>query len=163
MTMGSRLVVLNDGLVMQIDTPANLYSKPKNKFVAGFLGSPQINFFEGVLFQDNGLKFIENDSQIIFNLDFDINFAEHEKVTLGIRPENMIIDKNEIKNENGIQVQITNIEYLGHETIIYFKTSGSLKCIRTDTKLDFNTGDIISIYPETGSIHVFDGNGMRIG
>lgn len=162
MTMGSRLVVLNDGLVMQIDTPANLYSKPENKFVAGFLGSPQINFFEGVLFQDNGLKFIENDSQIIFNLDLEINYSEHEKVTLGIRPENMIIDSNEIKNENGIQVQITNIEFLGHETIIYFKTSGSLKCIRTDTKIDFNIGDIVSIYPEPGFIHVFDGNGLRI-
>ena len=98
LTMGDRIVVLNNGVIQQVDTPEEIYNNPKNTFVGGFVGSPQMNFIAG---KDLGLD---------------------ENITYGIRPEKMITDGNIKKTVN---VEIT--ELLGSERIVYFNI-GDKKC-----------------------------------
>ncbi len=162
MTMGDRLVVMKDGIIQQIASPAELYNQPDNIFVAGFIGSPQMNFFEGKIVLDNGIKFIENKSGNVFQLS-ESNFrtkAKEQNATLGIRPEKIMIS-NEM-DINTFSTRITNIEYLGFESIIYFKTDDKAKCLRTIAEISNKTGDEILIKSEQNSIIIFDSNGQRL-
>ena len=120
MTMGTRIVVMKDGFIQQIDTPLNLYNKPINKFVAGFIGTPQMNFFNIKLNKkdDNvDLKFNETTKYTIPYEDvckIDYNYLINNKeVTLGCRPEHVKIQ------ENGIKCKVNFIEQLGTESILY--------------------------------------------
>ncbi|NWF89458.1 MAG: sn-glycerol-3-phosphate ABC transporter ATP-binding protein UgpC, partial [Ignavibacteriaceae bacterium] len=93
MTMGDRIVVMKDGIVHQIDTPLNLYNNPINKFVAGFIGSPSMNFVEGRVIQDNGLTFQSKEKSLILKLTDKyigkLNNQIGKSVWLGIRPEDI--------------------------------------------------------------------------
>ena len=120
MTMGTRIVVMKDGFIQQIDTPLNLYNKPINKFVAGFIGTPQMNFFNIKLNKkgDNvDLIFNETTKYTIPYEDvckIDYNYLINNKeVTLGCRPEHIKIQ------ENGIKCKVNFIEQLGTESILY--------------------------------------------
>ena len=93
MTMGEKIIVMKDGLVQQIDTPLNIYNSPSNKFVAGFIGSPSMNFIEGKLYNDEGIKFISNNKQLVIQLN-EKQFGNLKQrintgVWLGIRPEDI--------------------------------------------------------------------------
>ena len=122
MTMGDRIVVMKDGYVQQIDTPINLYDNPVNKFVAGFIGTPQMNFFDADLINDGG-KY----SVIVYNakvqLPDRINEALSkresvpEKVTLGVRPENFIICEDDAPDTFPAEIRMT--EPMGSEIHIH--------------------------------------------
>lgn len=127
MTMGDRIVVMKDGKVQQIDTPLNLYSNPANKFVAGFIGSPSMNFIEGKIVDTGRIVFRSKQNNLSFNVPEKfikpLSLYKNKSVWLGIRPENFMLilnesDQSEANNE--IEVEINLIEPLGNQTLIYF-------------------------------------------
>ena len=130
LTMGDRIVVLNNGDIQQVDTPYEIYNNPKNMFVAGFVGSPQMNFIEG---KDIGLE---------------------ENIIYGIRPEKMNSKTGDIK----LTVDIDISEMLGSETIVYFNI-GTRKCsakLESDTEpaktfeVSINSADMYKFDKTTG-------------
>lgn len=121
MTMGDRICVLKEGRIMQVDTPLNLYNHPANKFVAGFIGSPTMNFFDGIITTSGGKYVIKiGDYMLEFpenKLD-KVKALEGKEVILGIRPEHISISKN--NDVNTIESTIDVKELMGNEEIIYF-------------------------------------------
>lgn len=174
MTMGTRIVVMKDGFVKQIDTPKNLYNYPANKFVAGFIGTPQMNFFEGTLRKDGNdvhIKFANSDAEITVpcsKLDkVRPDYLNGETtVYMGIRAENISIDRVEVgRSKAVVKVRVSHIEELGSETLLYgdLNTDGDgisdslTKVIIKDVgNGDYKAGDIIEAALDTDRIHLFD-------
>ena len=124
MTMGDRIVVMKDGFVQQVDSPATLYEQPRNVFVATFLGSPQMNIFEADLFKDDtslGVTFGDG-HEARFSSIKAAQLANHSyiggHVLFGIRPENIKL------GSKGIRARVDVVEHLGSETIVYAEVSG---------------------------------------
>lgn len=155
LTMGDRIVVLDKGVIQQIDTPDNIYQSPANTFVAGFVGSPQMNFIEGTMV---------NDTLVI--ADFPIHLSDAQKeaiaqkrnVIVGIRPENMTTPEGEFK----IAVKVDMSEMLGSEKIAYFYI-GKTKC---SAKLppNFAIDEDLILKIDKNNLYFFDKEtGERIG
>ena len=153
MTMGTRIVVMKDGFVKQIDTPKNLYMYPANKFVAGFIGTPQMNFFEGTLTKDGNsvlIKFDYADATVTVPYSYLMKTAPKyldgkTKVCIGLRSEDVLIDKEKAENcVAKIKVKIIRSEELGTETLVY-------GTIAPDGSVDENT----SIVMKTGGFKEF--------
>jgi multiple sugar transport system ATP-binding protein len=144
MTMGSRIVVMKDGYVQQIDTPMNLYKNPINKFVAGFIGSPPMNFATLTVKEQGGTISCENeDLKIEPTKKQQTALKEYvgKDVFLGIRPEDLIVDG---KEKNKIKVVIDVVEPLGSETVLrvtdevgheYIVTAGADREYAEETKV----------------------------
>ena len=137
MTMGTRIVVMKDGFMQQVDTPINLYDHPINQFVAGFIGTPQMNFFNGRLtgtkdnvnieFGLDKIKLPQDKVDIIVNLEKYLN--TDREIVLGIRPEDVHDNPEWIKSHDQagvIEVKVDVIEALGPETILYCKTKSEI-------------------------------------
>ncbi|MBR5388951.1 MAG: sn-glycerol-3-phosphate ABC transporter ATP-binding protein UgpC [Clostridia bacterium] len=132
MTMGTRIVVMKDGFMQQVDTPINLYDNPINLFVAGFIGTPQMNFFTGKLtgtkknvYVEFGLdkaKVPENVVSLIVNLDKYLN--TDREIVFGIRPEDIHDNPGWLESHDApqIEVKVDVVEALGAETLLYCKT-----------------------------------------
>ena len=121
MTMGTRIVVMKDGFVQQIGTPEEIYDNPSNVFVAGFIGSPQMNFFNGKLSSDRKLVFANGQSIILPEniLDkFELPEDLEKEIILGIRPGDLKLVKK-YKEESCVKCRVDVVEALGSETIIY--------------------------------------------
>lgn len=166
MTMGTNIVILNEGIIQQIATPANLYNKPKNIFVAGFIGSPQMNFFNGIIEARSGYIFEEEHGKNIFSVNnIHLRYSENikeGKYTLGIRPEHIEILSNPRENTDYIKTKIINIEYLGNETFVYFSLNDDLKCVRTNKSVLFDIGDDVCFVFDKTKYHYFNETGERI-
>ena len=161
MTMGTRIVVMKDGYIQQIDTPLNLYNKPINKFVAGFIGTPQMNFFNIKLSKkdDNiDLIFNENTKYTIPYEDvckIDYNYLINNKeVVLGCRPEHVRIQ------ENGIKCKVNFIEQLGTESILYgdilVENNTLPVVIKIPANVTYESDEIIYIGFDSTNLHFFD-------
>lgn len=165
MTMGTKIVVLKDGKIQQIDPPAKLYSDPDNIFVAGFIGSPQMNFFKGKLVKKRGWIFIENNDEHIFeippeNLKAE-NLINEANYTLGIRPEHVDVSHDPGHHEFYVKEKIENIEFLGNETFVYFRTDDDLKCVRASKHIDLEIGEPAYFTFNSSKFLLFDVNGER--
>ncbi len=132
MTLGDRIVIMKDGFVMQVGTPQELFSHPGNIFVAGFIGTPQMNFFDAVL-RKKGNEYKAYIGEAEISLPSDIQRAVErlsavpEKVTLGIRPENLIICDDNAPNSVRAEIKVT--EMMGSEIHIHGECFGSKKVI----------------------------------
>ncbi|MBR6670922.1 MAG: sn-glycerol-3-phosphate ABC transporter ATP-binding protein UgpC, partial [Ruminococcus sp.] len=142
MTMGDRIVVMKDGFVQQIDTPQNLYENPVNKFVAGFLGSPQMNFIDSVLKYDQEygqyiVEFGSSDTKFSVGRKFQIIVPESKvtpelrnyvgkEITLGIRPESVHDEEMYLSNATTgvIECAVEITEMMGAETYLYLNCEG---------------------------------------
>ena len=162
MTMGTKIVVMRDGVIQQVDSPMNLYDYPANEFVAGFIGTPQMNFIPGKLSFEgdeigitlsNGL--VKADKDELFKLNR-INVLKKKDVVVGIRPEHIkIVEKNA---KNAYPYTITAIEHLGNESNLFVESvSGDLKltikALRND---ELEVGNKIYLQFEISKIHLFD-------
>ncbi|MFA5806127.1 MAG: sn-glycerol-3-phosphate ABC transporter ATP-binding protein UgpC [Melioribacteraceae bacterium] len=157
MTMGDRIVVLKDGIVQQVDSPMNLYNYPTNKFVAGFIGSPAINFIDGKIVQENGLTFLSREKLISFQLS--PNNSEKlipfigKDVTLGIRPEEFRIESN---GGYKINVEVDLVEQLGSDVYLHFNLEGIPFIGRVKPTMDFRSRKEFKLYFDSEMIHLFD-------
>ena len=123
MTLGDRIVVMSKGHVMQIDTPINLYEKPKNKFVAGFIGNPAMNFVNGTVEGGGPSRFVAEGGQWEINLPSRVatplTSARGKAVTLGIRPEDVSVVAGARIAPATVTARLDLVESLGNETFIY--------------------------------------------
>ena len=168
MTMGTRIVVMKDGFVQQIGAPQELYDHPINTFVAGFIGTPQMNFFDGHITPDGKITFANN-QQITLSAAALANFDEKKigtglDIIMGIRPGDLKVLDTE--NDTSVTAKVEVVEALGNETIIYANldkdAGGSLEAsptsITASAKLKKNPtrrSDIILGIDEE-AIHIFD-------
>ncbi|MEW5951588.1 MAG: sn-glycerol-3-phosphate ABC transporter ATP-binding protein UgpC [Elusimicrobia bacterium] len=124
MTLAGRIVVMNKGIVQQNGTPLDVYRKPQNAFVAGFIGSPTMNFLKGkIKFEGDFFYFENNDAKIFLPM---FSFPEAEKysgkeVILGIRPDDIVLDSAKIDHAHKLSAVVEVIELLGHRENIYLK------------------------------------------
>jgi multiple sugar transport system ATP-binding protein len=151
MTMGDRVAVLKDGVLQQVATPRELYEKPINVFVAGFIGSPAMNLLE-VPIIDGGVQFgnalVKLDQSIVSN-------ASAKVLTRGVRPENLIVTQNQ-----GISVEVDVVEELGSDAYLYGSTTLDGNRIdlvaRVDGRDHPQKADTVFLRPEGGVMHIFD-------
>lgn len=157
MTLGEKIIVMENGNIQQIGTPADIYQRPANIFVAGFIGSPQINLIEGRITAKNNTLFFETDGIRIAVNDTALKQYAEQQVTLGIRPEAIRLGDGPIKGE------IELVEHLGSEVIVYVRVKGISNLIAAKTGTDFKgrMGESISIRPDTDNLHFFY-NGIKI-
>ena len=154
MTMADRIVVMKDGIINQVDTPQELYNHPCNVFVAGFIGSPQMNFLEGRLKKDKKGYFVKiGDSIIRLPERMKPSAYEEERVILGIRPEDLNLDKN---NGDSIEVKVELAEMMGSEIYVYSTFEGKKIIARIDSSEEIENGENIRLTLDTQKLHIFN-------
>jgi len=157
MTMGDRIVVMKDGVVQQVDMPLNIYNNPSNKFVAGFIGSPAMNFLDGKLIDESGLKFVSNKKSISFHFSSkaseNLNSFVGKDVTVGIRPEAF---KIESMGEYKIKVKIDLVEQMGSDAYLHFNLEDSPFTARVKPTLDLHSQVELELYFSTECVHLFE-------
>ena len=174
MTMGTRIVVMKNGYVQQIDTPKNLYNYPGNKFVAGFIGTPQMNFFEGTLKKEGEkveIAFDATDARI--TVPYSMLYKAkpsyldgNHKVTIGLRAEDVSIDPEKVaSSKTVVSVKVSHKEELGNQTLIYadlnmgddgFGESATRVIISANGEIECKAGDIIKAALNIEKVHLFD-------
>ncbi len=135
MTMADKIVVLQAGVIEQVGSPLELYRRPRNLFVAGFIGSPKMNFVEGA------------------------EPARHSATTLGVRPEHITVSKESGTWKGTVGVS----EHLGSDTFLHVHTEHGIMTVRLGGDMDVHHGDTIWLTPQDEQIHYFGADGLRIG
>ena len=163
MTLGTRIVVMKDGVVQQIDTPHNLYNKPQNLFVAGFIGSPQMNFMDAKISVDgenvtaqvgeSKIAVPATKAKALIDGGYD-----GKTVVLGIRPEDIHDSQMFIETSPNsvIEAHIRVYELLGAEVFLYFDYAGSQVTARVDPRTNAKQGDHIKFALDMEHAHFFD-------
>ena len=163
MTMASRIVVMKDGLIQQVDTPQNLYDAPCNIFVAGFIGTPQMNFLDGTLvkkgedvffsFEDNMLKLPAEKTA-----DGVLDDYIGKEVIVGIRPECLHDEPMYLSSlaESVIETDVEVTELMGAEIYLYLTVGEQRMIARVSSRSQARAGDKIKIALEASRIHIFD-------
>lgn len=163
MTMGDRIVVMKDGVIQQVDSPQNLYKNPQNMFVAGFIGSPQMNFLDAEVKSKNGKIFLslaENELDVTdsFAKTNEIKEYFNKSVKVGIRPEDVTVD-NEFIAKNPDKVLTAKLEVselMGSESYLYLDYSGQKLTARVAA--DSPANETVELGILTDRIHLFDPN-----
>jgi multiple sugar transport system ATP-binding protein len=161
MTMGDRICVLRDGVIQQVDDPITLYDKPVNKFVAGFIGSPAMNFMDGKIEEGNGRVYF-NEGNFRVRLTDEMSGAMRpyagKEVTFGARPED-IKNKASVSEsfpESTLRVNLEVVEPMGSEIILYGNTGKSFITARVDAHDKSKVGDNVDLVLHMGKVHFFD-------
>ena len=160
MTLGDRIVVLKDGDIMQIGSPMKLYNEPDNMFVAGFIGSPPINFIEGDIKNTGGLVF--TNEELKFNIDISqlankgISEYVNKRIVMGIRPENISERPPDGNNFQKYSILISAIEQMGNEILIYSQLADKQFTARLSPDIHMKAGDMMDIYLDVDRMHFFD-------
>lgn len=167
MTMGTRIVVMKDGVIQQVDTPQHIYEHPDNLFVAGFIGSPQMNFIESKLIEQNGKLFVEFEGN---RLPLPDGMAVDEKffgsdIILGVRPENIHDDERFLSChiESTLEAKVEATELLGSEIYLYLSIVGNNFTARVSAQSEAKYGQTVKLGFDMSKVHLFDkGSGLRI-
>ena len=163
LTLGTRIVVMKDGIVQQVSSPLELYMKPDNKFVAGFIGSPQMNFIDAkvvvsgssvlLMFGSNNIKLPENKAKYLIEGGY-----EDKVITFGIRPEDIKDEEMFINNspDTTLEATVKVYEMLGAEVFLYFSVDTFDITVRVNPRTTARPGDTIKIAIDASKIHLFD-------
>ena len=163
LTLGTRIVVMKDGIVQQVDAPVELYQRPKNLFVAGFIGSPQMNFLDAkvisngtdvsLTFGNHSIKLPESKGRALVSNGYD-----GKTVVLGIRPEDIKDEEVFINTspDSVVSVTIKVYEMLGAEVFLYFTLDKFDMCVRVNPRTTARPGDTIKLAFDLSKIHIFD-------
>ncbi len=159
MTMGDRIVVLKDGVIQQVDTPLNLYNHPANLFVAGFIGSPAMNFLRGKLQRNGNLSFQNPDFSLQLNKEHEARLKDFsaENIILGIRPEHFeIYDEKLHQGFPEITAEVEVIEPMGAETYAYLRKGNTTFNARFHPSSLVKVGESLRLAIIPDKIHFFD-------
>jgi len=166
MTMGDRIVVMKDGLINQIDTPMDLYNYPNNKFVAGFIGSPAMNFINGKIISESGMFFLSADKSVkITLLNEHVDKLEkhiNKEVIIGIRPENISTSKFDDGKYYQITTNLDVVEPMGNETIIYFNMSENQIIARVQSDKILSANSSYDLYLNLEKLHFFETQSEKV-
>jgi multiple sugar transport system ATP-binding protein len=161
MTMASRIAVINKGVLQQLDTPQNLYDNPNNLFVAGFIGSPAMNFFPGKLRKEDGKLVVDTgDFSVAIPEKHARTFESHagKDIIFGIRPENVhdtaFIPPNVESEQVSVKVDVT--ELMGNEIFLYLVSGKNTFVARVDPRSKLRLGEQASVAFDLDSMHIFD-------
>ena len=163
LTLGTRIVVMKDGVMQQVATPIDLYTKPCNLFVAGFIGSPQMNFIDAQVVQDG-------DAVKLAFRSYEVTLPESKaeklieggyigkEVVMGIRPEDIKDEEIFIAaaTDNVLEATVKVYEMLGAEVFLYFEVEGIDLTVRVNPRTTARPGDTVQIALDVSKIHVFD-------
>ncbi|MDP6039104.1 MAG: sn-glycerol-3-phosphate ABC transporter ATP-binding protein UgpC [Candidatus Latescibacteria bacterium] len=149
MTMGDRLVVMDAGDIQQVGAPVDLYRNPTNRFVAGFIGSPAMNFVNGQVIQSDGLIFEAGELRVHLSGRFDI--SEGRYVTLGIRPEHIRCEA-----EGDVLALVDVVEPMGNETYVYLRVDEKQITARLPGDQHPQVGELVGLAFDLDAIHLFD-------
>ncbi len=161
MTMADRIVVMDKGVIQQYDTPQKLYNEPANMFVAGFIGSPQMNFIDSRVIKDG------KDIKISFS-GYKIDIPKDKKtalekyidkeIILGVRPEHILSDDDASGDKGKCILDVTAdiAEMTGSETNVYFDLGGKKHIARIKTEKRISSGDVVRLYMNESNVHFFD-------
>ena len=173
LTMGDRIVVMKDGYIQQIDTPTNLYNNPVNQFVAGFIGSPQMNFIDAKLLKQDGKYLVEfgsEDTKTSRGVKYTVEIPEakvdeealeplvDQEVVLGIRPESLHDEEMFISSASTgvVKATVEVTEMMGAETYLYLTCEGIPLTARVSPRSTARPQDEIQIALDPNRIHIFD-------
>jgi len=161
MTMGDRIVVMNDGLIQQVDTPQGVYDHPANKFVAGFIGAPTMNFIDCVITREDG-RICAKSPGMHFNIPEGkaplLESLIDKEAILGLRPEHIkyFTAAEENGSENTFHATVWVVEPLGSEQLVYLKDESGTLISRFDPQVVVRTGDTVELFADIDSGHIFD-------
>jgi lactose/L-arabinose transport system ATP-binding protein len=154
MTLADKIVVLRDGVVEQVGTPLQLYDDPDNLFVAGFIGSPKMNFLKGVM-ENGAVRLPDYDNRTVPTA---VKASNGTVVTVGIRPEHF-----KAGGSAALPLTVDIVEHLGGETYAYARHgNGELLTLATNNARDVVSGDAYEAKFDPASMLIFDANGLRI-
>ncbi len=168
MTMGDVIVVMKDGFIQQIDSPLDLYNSPNNAFVAGFIGSPSMNFLKGNLYSDSGIAFKQQDGPVEFKVakkhESELNNFINKTVNIGIRPEHIhdTRAKQQGYNLTPVTVNVEVVELMGNEIFVYFTIGTSEQLVaRISTAFESRSempepGRPFELFFDVEKFHYFD-------
>ncbi|HPD00427.1 MAG TPA: sn-glycerol-3-phosphate ABC transporter ATP-binding protein UgpC, partial [Acetivibrio sp.] len=163
LTMGTRIVVMKDGYIQQVDTPTNLYERPINMFVAGFIGSPQMNFVNArverrgeeihLLFGKEDIKLPEGKAKKLDGSDY-----IGREVVIGIRPEDIHDEAVYLESMSNsiVNAKVEVVEMLGSETLLYTVVGEVDFTARVNPRTKARAGDVVKLALDTNKIHIFD-------
>ena len=161
--LGTRIVVLKDGVIMQVDSPQKLYNEPNNLFVAGFIGSPQMNFIDAVCkvegervtlnFEKTSVVLPPAKAKKLIDGGYN-----GKTVVMGIRPEDIGDSQIEIEAHKDavFETDVTGYELLGSEVLLYFNVAGTAMTAKVDSRTTARMGDHITLAIDPEKIHCFD-------
>ena len=163
MTLGTRIVVMKDGLMQQVDSPVKLYNEPQNLFVAGFIGSPQMNFVDAVPQKEGNNVYLHFHNQKVLLLPekakkvVDGGYLGKE-VVMGIRPEDIHETEAALAQfaDSTINAEVNAIELLGAELHLYLSIEDTDMIAKVNPRLQVKTGDKVKLALDANRIHVFD-------
>jgi multiple sugar transport system ATP-binding protein len=159
MTMADKIVVLHDGAVEQIGAPLDLYDRPRNVFVAGFIGSPAMNFMNGRMAHENGDAVFVAEGGARLAIGLNVADGDGRPVTVGVRPEHFVID-----SERGAPAEVIVVEPTGSETQVFARYMGREIVALFRDRIDARPGSVIKLSAPPERVHVFDaGSGQALG
>lgn len=150
MTLGDRIIVMADGIIQQAGTPEEIFNKPKNKFVAGFIGSPTMNFLSAEIVEEHGIKYASG-ANFMIALSGNVGIEPGHKIDLGIRPEDITFD-----DTSDLNVNILVSEYVGHHKNIIAEIGGAKINITVPVAQDTEVGGSYKIKIDQSKVHLFD-------
>ena len=163
MTMGDRIVVMKDGIIQQVDTPQNLYDMPCNMFVAGFIGSPQMNFLDGTVIKKGDQYGIDLGGDVIplpkeKTADGKLDSYVGKKVKMGIRPEDIDDEPEFMAKHTDCQLdaQVDVSEMMGAEIYLYLEYKGNKMTARVAPTSKARNGDKVRVAFDPHKVHLFD-------
>jgi len=160
MTLGDRIVILDKGEIQQIDTPSNLYANPENLFVAGFIGTPPMNFIHGkVTNKNNEILFVDNSQTFTVNLPSKHTLINHleKDIVLGIRSEDIHHQINNSEKDFAVlNCKIKFVEKLGHEIYAYIQLHDQQLISRFKPDAEIITESLINLYFDINKMYFFD-------
>lgn len=168
MTLGSKIVVMKDGLIQQIGAPLDLYNNPANQFVASFIGNPSMNFFRGILTNSDGMRFESTlmNFQLPDSIKTDLSSYTNSEVIIGIRPEDIQPVSGSSNNQyitNELPITIDVVEPVGNEIFVYFYDKECIYNLRVPANTIIKANDKINIGIDAAKIYFFDTeNQLRI-
>ena len=158
MTLADQIVVLKDGVVQQIGTPVDIYERPANRFVAGFFGTPTMNFLAANIMQTGELRTARGPG-------FEIPLAtkasalrpanEPDKIVVGIRPERLSLAGSD--DAIALSGEVAMREVLGAEIVLHVESAAGPLTVRTDTSTAARPGETVRVWLDPRAVHLFDG------
>ncbi|GLQ76794.1 sn-glycerol-3-phosphate ABC transporter ATP-binding protein [Mesorhizobium huakuii] len=158
MTMADRIVVMHDGLIQQVGAPLDLYDRPANMFVAGFIGSPGMNFLPATVAKGGKVDAVLSDGQKL-RLPDGLPLKDGDAITIGLRPEHI-----RLADDGALQGEVVVVEPLGLSTQFYVKLANQQLCVFAMGRAGVKPGDTVRLAADPASLHLFDPkSGDRVG
>ena len=142
---------MNEGIVEQIGDPLEVYDRPKNMFVAGFIGSPSMNFIDGTVRRANGDAVVETPDGTRLPIPKSVAVDDGASVTYGFRPEHLRL----APNGGGLKTKVSVVEPTGSETLVFGHLGGTLICVQFNERFRTKPGEELHLQVDADQVHVF--------